>query len=396
VDRKNKAVQILWGSPLPPTRSGVADYAVEVLPELASLATVRVLRPPNWSHPVHWPAQLEVVPTNTEPRSDEIAMIHLGNNPHHLWLLDHLRREDRTVVVLHDTVLHHLLVESTAAVGDHQGFIHALESTHGVAGHALATARAVGHHGHLDPFLFPANGVFLESVRAVLVHSRWAENLIRLENPEITVGRVGLTVADPYPTDREAVRARLGLQSDEVILMHLGFLTPEKGFEEILTGVAAANKAGVAARLVVVGEGEGMEPLRLAAANAGVADWLVVTGWVEPELLPGLPAAADLGVVFRTPSAGETSAAVLRFFACGVPVAVGGVRQFLEWPEPAAPRLTPGPSAPAELARLLSEVGATQWGNRCSAARECYEGSHRPERAARDMLTFVTTFAGRP
>ncbi len=170
--------------------------------------------------------------------------------------------------------------------------------------------------------------------------------------------------------------------------MHLGFLTSGKGLVEILTGVAAASEIGLPIRLVVVGEGEAMGPLREAAARVGVEDHVLATGWVEPGLFPGLPAAADLGVVIRTPSAGETSAAALRFFACGVPVAVGGYRQFLELPEIAAPRLTPGPSAPADLARLLAEVGTTGWADRGRAARASYLESHQPHQAARAMVEF--------
>ena len=393
MDQIRNDLRILWGSPLPPTHSGVADYATELLPELAQLARVRVLEPPDWTIPGNWSSKLETVPADTPAEDDEIVLVHLGNNPHHRWLLHRLGARERIVVVLHDTVLHHLLVESTAALGDHRGYVNSLEAAHGNQGHALAAARKVGHHGRLDPFLFPARGPFLDGAAAVLVHSRWAEELIQKERPRIAVGRVGLSVADPQPVDRTTVRSGLGLTHNEVVLMHLGFLTQEKGLEEIITGVAAANKAGVAVRLVVVGEGEGMNPLRNAAALVGIDDRLMVTGWVEPELFPSLPVAADLGIAFRTPSAGETSAAALRFFACGVPVAVGGVRQFLEWPEPAAPRLTPGPSAPAELARLLAEIGTVTWGSRGRAARLIYDRSHRPDEAAKAMVTFLKEVA---
>jgi glycosyltransferase involved in cell wall biosynthesis len=316
-------------------------------------------------------------------------LIHLGNNPHHLWLLDRLHCQGPTVVVLHDAVLHHLLVESTTARGDQTEFNRALDAAHGSAGTALAAARAVGIHGRLDPFLYPARRPFLESADGILVHSKWAEERIRREMPGITVGRIGLTVADPHATDRAGARARLGLSSDDVVLMHLGFLTPEKGLIEILTGVAAASRSGVPVRLVVVGEGRGIEALRRAAVNAGVGEALVFSGWVEPADLPGLPAAADLGVVYRTPSAGETSAAALRFLACGIPVAVGGVRQFLELPVPVAPRLTPGPSAAADLARLLASIGEDGWSERGISARRFYEEFHLPERAASGMLDFL-------
>ena len=391
MDPQNKPPKILWGSPLPPIRSGVSDYALDVLPDLARSAAIRVLSPPGWSPPADWPEKLDLVAADADGLPGEIAVIHLGNNPHHLWLLDRLRREEPTVVVLHDAVLHHLLVESTIALGDHAEFTRALDAAYGGAGTALAAARAVGIQGHLDPFLFPARRAFLDSVDGILVHSEWAEELVRRELPGIAVGRVGLTVADPQTTDREGARARLGLRPDNVVLMHLGFLTPEKGLIEILTGVAAASRSGVPVRLVVVGEGRGIEPLRRAAVNAGVDDALVFTGWVEAADLPGLPAAADLGVVYRTPSAGETSAAALRFLACGVPVAVGGVRQYLELPEPVAPRLTPGPSAAADLARLLARVNEDGWSDRGIAARKFYEASHRPERTAREMLAFLRT-----
>jgi glycosyltransferase involved in cell wall biosynthesis len=181
--------------------------------------------------------------------------------------------------------------------------------------------------------------------------------------------------------------------ADEVVLMHLGFLTPEKGLEQILIGIAAATNAGVPVRLVLVGEGKGMDEIRAAAAAAGVGRQVSATGWVDPESFPAIPAAADLGVVLRTPTAGETSAAVLRFLAAGTPVAVGASRQFLEWPEEATPRLTPGASAPAELARLLASArkGGKAWEKRRMAAREAYEANHQPADAAQAIVEFLST-----
>jgi len=202
---------------------------------------------------------------------------------------------------------------------------------------------------------------------------------------------VGLPVADPGPVDRSAARRRLGLPAEATVVMHLGFLTPQKGLEELLAGLGAAVAAGVDARLALVGEGGAGDDLRRAAGEVGLGDRLVVTGWVEPEILPTLPAAADLGVVLRTPSAGETSAAAVRFLACATPVAVGGTRQALEWPELAAPRLTPGPAAAAELARLVARVAAERsgagWARRRSAARAAYEARHRPQDVAEKLVT---------
>lgn len=387
-------MRILWGSPLPPTRSGVSDYAVELLAELGARATVRVLAPPRGIASDTWTFGngVEIVATETLPDDDEVSLIHLGNNPHHGWLLDRLRGPN-TVVVLHDAVLHHLLVE--AANGNQVVLEAALREAHGEAGAALARARKYGLTGRRDPFLFPARAAFLRSAKGVIVHSRWAEEVVSREFPNLPRARVGLAVADPGRLVRAGERGRLGLSADEVVLMHLGFLTPEKGLRQILTGVAAAARCGVPVRLVLVGEGRGMDTVRAAAAALGVENLVRTTGWVEPEAFPAIPAAADLGVVLRTPSAGETSAAVARFLAAGTPVAVGGSRQFLEWPEAAAPRLTPGPSTPAELARLLALArnDGAEWRTRCSAARAAYESNHRPAVAAQAIVDFLANIA---
>ena len=387
-----RTVKILWASPLPPCRSGVSDYAAELLGALATRAQIRVVKPPNWSEPESglFVDAVELVPNGTVAAPDEVSLVHLGNNPHHLWLLDRLGRQ-RTAIVLHDLVLHHLLVAAVSADTDFGPLDERLREAHGELGAALAAARDVGFAGRRDPFMFPARKVFVAGAHAVIVHSRWARRQVRIEMPGLPVGLVGLPAADPGDVERAALRSRFGLEKSDVVLMHLGFLTPEKGLHAIFGGLAAAVSAGVAARLVLVGEGVLGEEIQNLANAVGVGDKVAATGWIESDDFAPVPAAADLGVVLRTPSAGETSAAAVRFLACGTPVAVGGRRQFLELPEAAAPRLTPGPSASADLARLLVEAarGGPGWEERRVAARRAYEASHTPEKAAEQLVAFL-------
>jgi glycosyltransferase involved in cell wall biosynthesis len=370
----------------------VSDYAVELLGELGKRAEIRVLAPPGGVRPETWSFGngIEIVAADAQPEAEEVSLIHLGNNPHHAGLLNRLKGPN-TVVVLHDLVLHHLLVEICR--GESDALAADLVKAHGDVGADIARARRHGVTGRRDPFLFPGRGAVLDGVKGVIVHSRWAEGVIKREFPDLPAKAVGLAVADPGRVLAAAERGRLGIAPDEVVLMHLGFLTPEKGLEHILTGLAAARKTGIPARLVLVGEGRGIEEIRQAAAAVGIGSLVSATGWVEPELFPAVPAAADLGVVMRTPSAGETSAAAVRFLAAATPVAVSGLHQFLEWPEEAAPRVTPGPSAPAELARLLAEAsaGGEGWAARRRAARAAYEKNHRPADVADAMIDFLVS-----
>ncbi len=381
-------MRILWASPLPPVHSGVADYAVELLPELARLSEVRVLADPDGPgpNPGDTISGCPVVDGSTTPEPGEVQLVHLGNNPYHRWLLDRLQLP-RTVVVLHDTVLHHLLVEATLTHGDDRRFEGLLLQAHPAA-EALVRARAAGVTGPRDAFLFPARRAFLQGLSGIVVHSRWAEKQVTRDLPELPVSKVGLSVEDPGSVDRMALRQRLKISPEELVVMHLGFLTRQKGLQDLLGAVAAIRRQQIPARLLIVGEGEHSEAVGGLVRALGIEDWVRFTGYVPSKEFPALPAAADLGVVLRSPSAGETSAAALRFLACGTPVAMSGLHQFLEIPEAAAPRVTPGPSATAELARIASRahLDTSGWGRRRAAARESYLSGHTPKVAAGQLV----------
>ena len=114
-------------SPLPPTRSGVAHYASMLVPALQG--------------------RVDVTPFGSLDgyrREDfDLAIYQLGNNPHHAFVYAEAM-ERPGVAVLHDVVLHHLIVEMTLARGDVEGYVDALRASHGEAGAAWARGRAAG------------------------------------------------------------------------------------------------------------------------------------------------------------------------------------------------------------------------------------------------------------
>ena len=391
------ALKLLWGSPLPPTRSGIADYAAELLPHLTRQVEVTILEPSGWEPPADaaWLSGLQRLPWDAPAPAGSLTLLHLGNNPYHLWVARRLRRFGG-MAVLHDTVLHHLLVEESAADGDWQRFAKELGETHGQGGAALAAARRWGYHGRLDPFLFPARASFLRSATAVIVHTRLAEREVASSCPGLPVRRVPLAVAEPAAGDRLAWRDRLGIRGQELLLVHLGFLTPAKGLDVILRSLAALATMGVQTRLVVVGEGSEAGAFEAAVALAGLEERVRVWGYASEDELGGILAAADLGLVPRYPTAGETSAAALRFFAAETPVAVAGYRQFLELPQTAALRIAPGRAGVADLVRVvmgLARDESQRMKARADARKAWADGGHEPAEAASALLAALGELA---
>src|SRR6478609_6669140 len=153
-------MKVAYYSPMPPERTGIAHYSAMLIPELRKRL------------------DLELVPPKHQALSTKHCIYHLGNNPHHEWIyLEALKTPG--VIVLHDVVLHHLIVEMTLARGDADGYAAALRASHGEVGEAWARGRAAGLHSEMGNFLLPASIEIANRSLAVIVHNRWAADLLR-------------------------------------------------------------------------------------------------------------------------------------------------------------------------------------------------------------------------
>ena len=115
-DRAAARVKVAYYSPLPPSRSGVADYSALLLPALERRIDVTVV-PRGGRAGAAAPVAM---PTS--------ALYHVGNDPErHGWIVEALRRRPG-VVVLHDFVLHHLVAGITLGRGDADGYLDAMRA----------------------------------------------------------------------------------------------------------------------------------------------------------------------------------------------------------------------------------------------------------------------------
>lgn len=299
-------------SPLPPTRTGVAHYAAMLLPELRKHLDVIAVSDPR------------------PPTPDSRQHIYfLGNNPHHAWIYEEALRTPG-VIVLHDLVLHHLIVEMTLARGDVDGYVAALEANHGAAGAAWARGRAAGLHSEMGNFLMPASVGIANRSRAVIVHNRYAADRLRSFGVTAPIHVVPHPF-EPQPSARgrrEALRAQHGFASDDRVVGLFGFLTSAKRAEVVLAAFADARAREKRLRLLIVGE-----PAPNVDVDALRGDAISFTGYVPDEDFAAYFAAVDRLVNLRYPSAGETSGTLIRAFEAGRPVAVSDYAQFAELPD---------------------------------------------------------------
>src|SRR5476651_29206 len=191
-------MKIAFWTPLPPTKSGIAHYSSMLLPGLAGLHDVTAVVATEedvaaFQSSDGGRAQFRVIAADeglaTEVEFD-LAIYQLGNNPHHEFVYRQALR-NAGLVVLHEVVLHHLIVEMTLARGEVVAYVDTMRRNHGQAGAAWAEGRVAGLHGEIGNFLFPASLEVASSALAVIVHNDYARERLRSFGVGVRIEVVG-------------------------------------------------------------------------------------------------------------------------------------------------------------------------------------------------------------
>jgi glycosyltransferase involved in cell wall biosynthesis len=404
-------VRIAWVSPLPPSPSGVGDYSADLLAEVARLApTVAFTTDTGWQPgdlPPDVAGRLTIRP-HTE-LEDALAgdpglvpLYHQANNPWHSFVYD-LAIRLPGVLVLHDVVLHHLLLDRSERTRDWPPYQALLTEQYGQEGAAevyeLRRAKAATE---LEKFVFPLSGPLARRSDLVVVHSGHARSIVRMEAPDAPVRIIPHHAGRPpaaMPLTGAEVRARLGLAPDAVLIGSFGYITFPKQGDVLLEAFSDLVRGGDEAYLVFVGgDQRGGEMLR-QARKRGVGDYVRFAGYLPRDEFYSYLNAVDVSVALRYPSAGETSGTLSRALALGTCVAAVRYGSFAEIPSSACLHVplhgdTAGALASA-LRRLVSSPGLRQAiGNaaaRHAAANLSVEGcARRYVEAARAGLAMRT------
>ncbi len=319
----------------------------------------------------------------------------MGNNLYHEGVFD-LASSRAGALTLHDVWLHHLTVERTLGHQDLTGYVEALTRDHGWIGGAVALPPRWGAYGSAGMFALPVHRTLLRGQAGVLVHSEWAARVVR-EEAQLEAYVVPMPVPLPLVgaglrVASKELRQRLKVPLSAPLIGSFGFQTPIKRTRVALRALAQPGLER--AYLLVAGEVAKALDLEGLARQLGVNDRVRVTGFLAEDEFPVAIAACDLCVNLRYPTAGETSASLLRVLALGCPAVVSDYAQFAELPEAAVTKIPldsnagdEGGEVAALAARLVSLLGdRPRLESMRRAARRHVELEHDPSRAAAMMV----------
>ena len=362
-------MKVAYYSPLPPSRSGIADYSALLLPELEQRIVVARARPGRF---------------RKDPPAD-IALYHVGNDAEaHGWIVEALRRRPG-VVVLHDFVLHHLVVGLTFARGDAAGYLAAMEREAGLIGRLLAYAvldNKLPPLWETRPEDYPLTGEVLKDATGLIVHSHYVADRVR------ALGYDGPIVRIPHPAWPVPATEPARVEGDPVYGC-FGHLNETKRINELVHAFARVRERHPKARLLLVGS------LAVRLARLELPEGVEHRDYVPEQELWSLMAACDAIVSLRSPTMGETSGSAIRALSLGKPLVVSDVGWFAELPGDAVIKVPVDQGEEDTLTAALEALtGPDVRARMGAAAKELVEREHRLDRVAEAYAAALEELAG--
>jgi len=308
-------VHTAFFSPLPPSRSGIADYSEALIESLKPLV------------------ELEVFSSGERPFDSarfDIALYQVGNNQFHDFAYETALRHPG-VVVMHESNLHHLVSDLTIRRGDWDGYVRECEYNGGAAAREFAERVRALEVGP-DYEGLPLTRRLLESARGLVVHSRYMEAEMR------AAGYSGPIAVIPHgawipEADRNAYRYKLGLDEITPLVGIFGFLKPYKRIAESLRAFRRLVRLVPNARMILVGEPHPEYPIEPMVHSMGLSANVRLLGFAPLEDFVGYLGACDIVLNLRYPTVGESSGTLLRALGLGKAVMVSQIGSFQEFPE---------------------------------------------------------------
>jgi glycosyltransferase involved in cell wall biosynthesis len=308
-----------FDAPLPPARTGVADYAGALLAALRHFGSIEV-----------------------NPTQADVRLYHLGNN--HLHRDIYQRALARPgVVVLHDAVLQHFLLGSLNEREYIDEFVYNYGEWHRDFAQELWRERASSGFNQRY-YEYPMLRRIAETSFAIIVHNPAAARIVRKHAPQARVIEIPhLFLSPPLPPTADVMRFRqsLGLSTRTFVFGVFGYLRESKRIMNVIRAFDEIHRTLPQTALLIAGEFVSSDLAR------AIDPFLTRPGILRVGYLPErefwiAASAVNACINLRYPAAGETSGISVRLMGIAKPVMMTDGEEISRYPETACFRIFPG------------------------------------------------------
>lgn len=359
--------RVLWSAdmrvacftPLPPARTGVADYSAALVPYLARLCTVEVFTDgapdgdglgavPTLSHEAH----------AGRGGDFDCTVYQFGNNARcHAFMYPYVLRHPG-VIVLHDLSLLHFYLRLYGGPARARALLAEVEHSEGSPGRATLL-EMLRPGSKVEPLRLPLLRRVVEASVAVVTHSRWGREGIAARWPGKVVHHIPMGASSIERRAGGSPRELLGWGDAAVVVGSVGLVDQPERTGLLLRAFGRAMDRQPALRLLLFGvDGERLAPRCGSLVERLPPGAVAALGHIPATKVDAYVAACDIIVRLRHPTAGESSSVIARAFGAGCPVIATDAPQLHEIGGGFCIRVSPGAGEEAAVADALSRLAA--------------------------------------
>lgn len=324
---------------MPPSKSGIADYAEALSAEMAQRVSLTLF-------------DQSAAPGSFDPCAYDVALYHIGNNPWHGFVYEQALRHPG-IVVMHEANLHHLIADLTIRRGNWAAYLAECQLNGGAAALAHAKrARDLATGPDYEGVAMTRR--LLEASLGLVVHSHFVAGLMRQQGFEGPIATIPHGAWIPQ-TDRNATRHSLGVDEATPLVGAFGYLKPYKRIAESLRALRRLVKLDSRVRMILVGEPHPDFGVEQLIRTLGLQSHVRVLGFTPIEKFVDYIGACDIVLNLRYPTVGETSGSLQRALGLGKAVIVSDVGAFAELPDDVCLKVPTVPDRPQEEEDFIFE-----------------------------------------
>lgn len=328
-------MKLNWFSPLPPAKTGIAEYTVRVLSALQHYAEITL-----WTDQSSCSLELEQYANIrhydlanllwADLNQADLNIYHIGNNPsfhNNIWQIS---CQCPGLVVLHDFKLHEFFYAIYHGQWD------------GRARYIAQMFRYYGSKGTEDaekcwfgklPIEFmienyPLTSLALENALGVITHTKEVFNILKQE-------KSWPVVYAPLPYVGTQLRRKSRSQPPPYKLIVFGYsITPNRRLDKFLEALSELPEKNYF-QVNIYGEVWDVDYIHSLIHKLGLADLVTLHGFVEEVELNSALDSAHLAINMRYPTMGEASLSQIQIWSHALPSLVTRVGWYAELPEDA-------------------------------------------------------------
>lgn len=320
--------RLAFVSPLPPEKTGIADYSAELLPALSFYYDIDVVVTQSkisdqW---VKKNCQIRTAEYFLENNEQYDRVIYqFGNSPFHEYMYDLLNQIPGTIC-LHDFYISGNSHFQEVKGGKLHRWVKELYHSHGY--------QAIKDKYHLGDdravmIKYPCNLNLLQAANGVISHSSYSKELAHKWYGKKSFNDwkiIALLRQSKSFQKIENPRKICNVPDNAFVICSFGLLDPTKLNDRCLDAWLASDLSkNPNCYLIFVGEnhhGIYGDQLNEVIKKSGAKNRVRITGWVSSEVFKAYLSIADIAIQLRTQSRGETSAAALDCMSYGIPTIV--------------------------------------------------------------------------